>query len=105
MGARVCRRGWGASSPPTPQYSLDVRWGGVGDGLDGRWRDVLTPPVSERAHVRRALPSKTVWSREGADVERRLGEDTWQVSARVMELLQVMSLLLKRTCRCLCSCC
>jgi hypothetical protein len=52
------------------------------------------PPVSERAHVRRALPSKTAWSREGADVERRLGEDTWQVSARVMELLQVMSLLL-----------
>ena len=28
------------------------------------------------------------------DVERRLGEDTWQVSARVMEALQVMSLLL-----------
>ena len=46
--------------------------------------------------MRRALPSKTVWSREGADVERRRqGEDTWQVSARVMELLQVMSLLLK----------
>ena len=33
------------------------------------------------------------WPREKADVERRLGEDTWQV--RVMELLQVMSLLLK----------
>ena len=45
--------------------------------------------------MRRALPSKTVWSREGADVERRRrGEDTWQVSARVMEALQVMSLLL-----------
>ena len=29
MGPRVCRRGLGASSPPTPQYSLDVRWGGV----------------------------------------------------------------------------
>ena len=26
--------------------------------------------------------------------ERRLGEDTWQVSARAMEALQVMSLLL-----------
>jgi len=26
---------------------------------------------------------------------RRRGEDTWQVSARVIELLQVMSLLLK----------
>ena len=45
--------------------------------------------------MRRALPSKTVWSREGLDVERRLGEDTWQVSARLMSLLQVMSLLLK----------
>ena len=28
-------------------------------------------------------------------MERRLGVDTWQVSARVMEALQVMSLLLK----------
>jgi len=28
-------------------------------------------------------------------VERRLGVDTWQVSARVIEALQVMSLLLK----------
>ena len=28
-------------------------------------------------------------------MERRLGEDTWPVSARVMEALQVMSLLLK----------
>ena len=27
-------------------------------------------------------------------MERRLGEDTWQVRARVMEALQVMSLLL-----------
>ena len=46
---------------------------------------MLMTPVSERAHVRRALPSKTAWSREGAD--------TWPVGGRVMEALQVMSLV------------
>ena len=50
-----------------------------------------TPPIQWSGEWR---ASKTVWPREGADVERRLGEDTWQVSARVVELLQVMNLLL-----------
>jgi hypothetical protein len=44
---------------------------------------------------RRGVGVKACCQREGADVERRLGMDTWQVSARVMELLQVMSLLVK----------
>jgi len=35
MGPTACRRGLVASSPPPPQYSLDVRWGGV-EGQYGR---------------------------------------------------------------------
>ena len=51
MGPTACRRGLVASSPPTPQYSLDGRWGGVENSLDGRWRDVMTVVSGRGAHV------------------------------------------------------
>jgi hypothetical protein len=50
MGPRACRRGLGASPPP-PQTVVTVRRGGVADGLDGRWRDVMTVVSGRGAHV------------------------------------------------------
>jgi len=51
MGPTACRRGLVVSTPPTPQYSLDVRWGGVENSLDGRGRDVMTVVSGRGAHV------------------------------------------------------
>ena len=70
--------------PPPPTYSGQVRRGGVADGLDGRWRDVMPPVYAVRAHVRVA-DVMTAVSGRGAHVPM---QGQVKVTLQVMRLLQ-----------------
>ena len=81
--------GLGGLAPPQPPYSLDVRWGGVADGLAGRWRDVMTVVSGRGAHV----PMLVGVLMEALQVMSLLQEEVFVLLLKALFFLKVMMLL------------